>query len=89
MKCPNHPGDNLRDKGVCHVCKHRERLPVFLKWLAGTEGDATQEIRFCPGCCHWFCEPCWRRLMGRFTGFIEKWVKGAPAGCCGPKKESQ
>lgn len=76
-----------RAKGVCHVCQIRDRLPDVLRYVAGDRGAHEQPIRYCHRCGHWFCEECWGNVMGRLTGFIEQYVKGAPAGCCGPKEE--
>lgn len=87
MSCPNAPFTDGPHMGVCHICAMRGRLPPLLKFLVGPRGKAEQLISFCPRCCHWFCDECWRDVMGRLSGFMEEFVSGAPAGCCGPKED--
>lgn len=90
MSCPNHPGDDKKtDIGVCHLCAMRDRVPVIFKIFLGTEGRNHQTVYFCSLCCHWMCDHCWDKVMGRFAGFMEKYVKDPVAGCCGPQKESE
>jgi hypothetical protein len=65
----------------------RDRLPVILQVFIGEKGRQKQEVTFCGGCCHWFCQDCKKNVMGRLTGFLEAHVKGAPDGCCGPEEK--
>lgn len=87
MACANDPGENKRQNGVCHCCAMRPRLHVLFQPFAGPRGRQFQMVRFCSGCCHWFCEQCWEFVMSRrFVGFMEKLIVGLPDGCCGPKE---
>jgi len=86
VSCLNAPSTDGPHEGVCHICAMRERLPDILRFLVGPRGREKQSISFCPRCCHWFCDECWEKVMGRLTGFMEEFVSGAPAGCCGPKE---
>lgn len=87
--CPNDPGKERKASGVCHVCAMRDRLPGILRLFVGSRGTEEQEVTFCGGCCHWFCEECKKNVMGRLTGFVDQHVRGPHDGCCGPREERE